>query len=453
MRNSRLSLTLVVMLLAAASHAQSTQPQSSSANNQSASANDEPLLSLLTVLSRSAEENNNENQVNLGFQFTEIYDSNPLDLSRRPRADEISSLNGSFGLNKKWTHTSVAGNYTGGADYYYRLKNQDQMYHEASAAENFTFGPVTFLLGGDYELLPASSFGFDATHQITNGSLDLINPDLLPSQNIQTPPLQRASYTGVGQLGLELGDRSQLSFSGSYGRLRYEKNGIPGTDQASAAAGYSLAISSRDRIGLAYQYELFETSGNPLEIIDQVATASYAHRFGQNLTIKLGAGPDLRTYNNTKAKLLQGVDPSVAANATLDYSHRSTHLNATYTRSTTSGQGILQGSESDQVEFAASQGIGASWAVSGSAGYARSTSLARIVRSNRNQLVGQLFHSGYYSGALTKRLGVFGLIFGYTLETQNSTAPVCAAGLCQSYPLHHVITVGLAFNPTPIKLQ
>src|SRR5581483_3800918 len=201
------------------------------------------------------------------------------------------------------------------------------------------------------------------THQITSGSLDLINPDLLPSQNIQTPPLRRTSYTGVSQLGLEVG-RSQLSFSGSYGMLQYERNGLPESDKASAAAAYSFALLSRDSIGMSYQYELFRTTANPLQIVDEVATASYAHRFGNSLTIKVGAGPDLRSYSNTQARLLQGIDPAVAANGSLDYSRRSTHLNVTYTRSTTSGQGVLQGSESDQIQLSTSQGIGRGWAVS-----------------------------------------------------------------------------------------
>lgn len=451
MRRIALSFVLAVFLTAV-SQTQDAPAQSADGSRQTSQSNDDALMSLLSVLSQSAEGHSNDNQMNVGFQFNELYDSNPLDLADRARSDEISSLNGNFGLNKKWKHTSVAGNYTGGADYYYRMQRQDQMYHEASAAQNFAFGPVNFLVGGDYEFLPSSSFGFDATHQITNGSLDLINPDLLPSQNIQTPPLQRTSYTGVSQLGLELG-RSQLSFSGSYGQLRYEKNGIPGTDQASAAAGYSFALSSRDSIGMSYQYELFRTTANPLQIIDEVATASYAHRFGNDLTLKLGAGPDLRSYNNTRAKLLQGIDPAVAANASLDYSHHSTHLNVTYTRSTTGGEGVLQGSESDQIQLSTSQGIGRCWTVSGTAGYARSASLARIVESTGSQVVDQLFNSGFYSSALTKKLGMFSLIFAYTLQTQDSIAPVCGSGLCQNYPLHHVASIGFSFTPPAVKFH
>ncbi len=451
MRYTVLLFVLATFFFAAVSQAQSDPPQSS-ASNAAPQSNEDPLISLLTVLSQPAEEHSNDNQMNVGFQFNEMYDSNPLDLPVRARSDEISSLNGNFGLNKKWKHTSIAGNYTGGADYYYRMQRQDQMYHEASAAQNFSFGPVTFLVGADYEFLPSSSFGFDATHQIASGSLDLINSDLLPSQNIQTPPLRRSSYTGVSQLGLELG-RSQFTFSGSYGLLQYERNGLPETDQASAAAGYSFALSSRDTIGMSYQYELFRTTANPLQIIDEVATASYAHRFGKDLTLKIGAGPDLRSYNNTQAKLLQGIDPAVAANASLDYSHHTTHLNVTYTRSTTSGQGVLQGSESDQIQLSTSQGVGRGWVVSGTAGYARSAGLTRIAESTGTQIVDQLFNSGFYSSALTKKLGMFSLIFGYTLETQDSTAPVCVNGLCQSYPLHHVASVGFSFTPPTVKFR
>lgn len=452
MRRIALSFILAVLFFGSISQAQSGSTQSTATSNEASQSNGDALISLLSVLSQSAEEHNNDNQMTVGFQFNELYDSNPLDLADRTRSDEISSLNGNFGLNKKWKHTSVAGNYTGGTDYYYRMQRQDQMYHEASAAQNFMFGPVTFLLGADYEFLPSSSFGFDATHQITNGSLDLINPDLLPSQNIQTPPLRRTSYTGVSQLGLAFG-RSQLTFSGSYGQLQYERNGLPETEQASAAAGYSCALSSRDSIGMSYQYELFRATGNPLQIIDEVATMSYAHRFGKDLTLKLGAGPDLRSYNNTVAKLLQGIDPAVAANGSLDYSHHTTHLNVTYTRSTTSGQGVLQGSESDQIQLALSQGIGGGWIVSGTAGYARSTSLARIAKSTGSQVVDQLFNSGFYSSTLTKKLGMFSLIFGYTLETQDSTAPVCESGLCQNYPLHHVASVGFSFTPPTVRFR
>ncbi|GEM_PF-2788635 len=452
MRHIAFSFIFATLFLMPVCRAQSASVQPASPGAEASQTSDDALLSLLTVLSQPAEEHSNQNQMNVGFQFNELYDSNPLDLPDRPRSDEISSLNGNFGLNKKWKHTSIAGNYTGGADYYYRMQRQDQMYHEASLAQNFSFGPVTFLIGADYEFLPSSSFGFDATHQISNASLDLINPDLLPSQNIQTPPLQRTSYTGVSQLGLELG-RSQLSFSGSYGQLMYEKNGIPETDQASAAAGYSFALSSRDTIGMSYQYELFRTTANPLQIIDEVATASYAHRFGKDLTLKIGAGPDLRSYNNTRAKSLEGIDPAVAANGSLDYAHRSTHLNLAYTRSTTSGQGILNGSESDQIQLSMSQGIGRGWAVGGTAGYARSASLTRVVKATGSQVVDQLFNSGFYSSSLTKKLGIFSLIFGYTLETQDSTAPVCGGGLCQNYPLHHVASVGFAFTPPAVKFR
>src|SRR5690242_10543511 len=114
MRYFVVSIILNILFFASIAQAQSTEAQSSQPSSGSQSS-DDALISLLTVLSQSADEHSNDNQMNVGFQFNELYDSNPLDLPTGARSDEISSLNGTFGLNKKWQHTSIAGNYTGGA--------------------------------------------------------------------------------------------------------------------------------------------------------------------------------------------------------------------------------------------------------------------------------------------------------------------------------------------------
>jgi hypothetical protein len=54
---------------------------------------------------------------------------------------------------------------------------------------------------------------------------------------------------------------------------------------------------------------------------------------------------------------------------------------------------------------------------------------------------------------LSKKLGIFSLVLGYTLETQDSTAPVCDSGLCQNFPLHHIASVGLSFAPPAVKFR
>jgi hypothetical protein len=440
----------ILILVAAAAVAQS--PSNAPASSQNGSPTADEILAFMAALSNSTpSEQAAPDQLAPTFRFFELYDSNPLGAVKRPNPDYISSFGGSLALAKHWQHTAITANYAGGADYYANFDGQNQAYHEFNGAESFTLGRAKFLVGGNYEFLPASSFGFDATHQISQDSYTLINPELVPDQGIQTQPLARQSYTGLGQLELKLTDRAAIDFSGSYGRLRYEKSAIPGTNQASAGAGYSYALSSRDSIGVTYQYGLYETSHEPLQVVDSVISGSYAHRFGENLVLKLGAGPDLRSYNGVRAASLQGIDPSLSANSQLDYSRGSSHLNLSYFRATVSGQGILLGSQSDEIQFAMAQNIGHGFAVNGSFGYDRSTSLAKVVQT-RN-LVDQVVNSDFFSTGLSKRIGpVATLVFAYSLQNQDSSAPICTAGLCQTYPLHHVITFGFTISPKPLSL-
>lgn len=449
-----LRLWLCAVLMAGVLCAQSVPAAPASPSPNSDDTDD--MLSFIAALSQLSESPNGpKDQLSYTVRFSEIYDSNPLSRLKKLEADHINSFGGSLGLAKSWRHTALTANYVGGADYYAIFDKQNQMYQHFNGAESFDLGGAKLLVGGDYERLPASAFGFAATHQIVDTYYTLINPDLVPNQSIQTPLLERTSRTAIVQLGLRLSDRSSLDISGSYARLRYEKNGIAGTNQAGAGLGYSFALSSRDSVGVAYQHGIFQTShNNPLQVMDSVVTASYAHRFTDNLVVKLGVGPDLRTYTGTKSKLLQGVDPTVSANAQLDYAVDRTHFNVGYWRSTVSGQGVLDGGDNDQIQLTASQSLGHDFELSSSFGYSRSTSLARVVQARKVVDVDNIFNSEFFSVSLNKRLaGSVSLIFGYALQNQNASAEICVSGLCQDYPAHHVFTFGFAISPKPIDLR
>src|SRR5579859_1231369 len=281
-----LRLLVCAVLMAGVLFAQSAPatPASPSSNSDDT----DEMLSFISALSQLSDgPNGPKDQLAYTVRFAEIYDSNPLSRLKKLESDHVSSFGGSVGLAKNWQHTALTANYIGGADYYSIFDKQNQMYQHFNGAESFDWGRAKLLVGGDFERLPASAFGFAATHQISETYYTLINPDLVPNQSIQTPLLERTSRTAIVQLGLKLSDRSSLDISGSYARLRYAKNGIAGTNQAGAGLGYSFALSSRDSIGVAYQHGIFQTShNNPVQVMDSVVTASYAHRFTDSLVVK-----------------------------------------------------------------------------------------------------------------------------------------------------------------------
>jgi hypothetical protein len=445
-------ISLFGLLVAGVLCAQSSPNSPGPTNTDS---EDDELLAFIAALSQTTTNGAEaSDQVSYSFRFAEIYDSNPLEGLKNFKADKITTFGGSVGLLKNWKHTTLTANYSAGADYYARFADHNQAYHYFNGAESFTYGRARLLIGVDYQRLPASSFGFAATHQISETYYTLINPDLVPSQSIQTPLLERTSHTEIVQLGLKLSGRSSIDISGSYARLRYAKNGIAGTNQAGAGLGYSLALSPRDSVGVAYQHAIFQTTHKPVQVMDSVILGSYAHRFNPNLVMRVGVGPDLRTYTGTKSKAFQGVDAAVAATAQLDYAIDRTHLNVGYWRSTVSGQGVLDGSDNDQIQLSALQALGHRFELSSTFGYARNVSLARVLQAKKRVAVDQVFNSEFFSASLRRQLAssLF-IIFSYALQAQRASAQICVSRLCQDYPAHNVFTLGVSFAPKPVELK
>jgi hypothetical protein len=373
-----------------------------------------------------------------------------------PDWNSTSYIAGNLSLLENWSRSQLGVNYSGGATFSTDKSQGNSYYHQLSFSQSFNWQRWQLAFVDQFSYLPESQFGFGTASSFAipgvGGSLGLSLPGLQnnyqPNQSVFASIGPRYSNSTTAQVAYQLSARGSLSFSASYGFLRFEDPGNFNSNDAIFGVGYNYALSKKDTIGILYRFSDYQYDNNPQAIKDQVVQLAYGRKVTGKLALQLLAGPE---YTGFRVPLLSGAtnNISLAAGANLTYSLPRTSLPVEYNYGVTGGSGVLVGSNTNQVQGSINRRLTRVWHGGISGGYARNTTLggANVLR------VSPSFDSWFAGAGLDRPLGRTSTVnLGYTAFFQNVGGMGCTAQVCVDY-LQEQVSVSLQWHTRPFVLR
>jgi hypothetical protein len=390
-----------------------------------------------------------------GIQYGNTIQNQALNLPTPSGWYSNNYVAGNLSLLEAWSHSKLSLNYSGGGVFSTDSTIGNGYFHELSAMQEFTSSRWQLQFLDQFSYLPESQFGFGGVANLNipgiSGSLGPPLPGLqsnyVPNQSIFTSVGSRYSNAGAVQLVYALSSRGSVTFSGSYGMLRFNEAGSIDTDDEIGSIGYSYAVTKNDTIGLVYRFSAFHYSGNPQAIGDQSFNVAYGRKITAKLALQLYGGPNVTNFRvpiGGKTNRISG-----GGGGTLNYGFKRGTLSLTYDHSVTGGSGIFLGSRSDLLQTGLIHQLGRVWSGNMQFGFARNRSLINVAP------LGTQDYSAWFAGAgLSRSLGHnASFTLGYTARIQTTNLPVLAAGTSDTSYLQHLISLNFQWHTRPLVLR
>jgi hypothetical protein len=392
------------------------------------------------------------------LQFTEMTDSNFRVRTGTQRFETINTVVGRLSFQKIGRHFQTTGDYRGGGQLYNNHSELNTSMHQFGITQSFQWRRWSLGLDDRATYLPESQFGFGgfgfagslgpSLGGAFGTNLGNLNPAFNPSESFLTGRGSRVQNTVALQVKYLVGRRSALSFAGSYGILHFRSPGFTNTENYFSEVGYSRSLTARDYLGISYGFGLFKLHTTIPTFQTHLVQVSYGHRISGRLSVKVGAGPQINTFQ----RALSGSTTSTSWSAltSLDYAFRRGQLSGTYSRHTTDGGGVLSGSTSDIVTVGLSSPLSRHWTISLNPGYSHNRTLPQTSAGN----IVRTFDSVHLGTSLSRSLGPFmSMFFTYNYQTQRSDAIPCVTTNCGTTLLRHVIGFGFDWHPRQIVVN
>jgi hypothetical protein len=342
--------------------------------------------------------------------------------------------------------------YAGGTDMYVKNSYLNSQYHQLSAAQAFKWSRWNFSLNQSFSYLPQSSYGFDPSHGIGNGLPPSTNNGAPGGPAYFLPPnvIERMISTQTSAEYV-MGARSSVTFSGSFSDLHYSgvTPGIVLVDSQVLGPGaqYTYALNAGTSIGAGYQFLQSRTLGFNSLLQAHSVTGTFSRKLGKRLTVRASAGPQFTTLNQFGIETTLGTSVTVTASA--NYQLERTNLGASYFRGLNPGSGFFLGSQVNDVRASVDRQLTRTLRASISAGYSQNDNVGAI---NINTV--QHINSTYVAATVERNFGrMFSGFVTYSMQNQDTNAPLCSASGCTTFPMIHMGTIGLRFYIRPLTFR
>ncbi len=360
---------------------------------------------------------------------------------------------GNLSLVKNWRQALTSINYSGGGYVSTESSQGNGTYQNFSFFQDFRSARWDFSLVDVFAYLPQSQFGFGGGTNLgqpgTGGSLGVPAPGIGsgPSQDIFSAVGTRYTNTGVAQASYTLTARDSLTFSGSYGLLRFTDSDNSNNDTITGGMGYNRQLTKADTIGLFYGFSAFHYSGNPQAYGSHSIGVAYGRKITGRLALQISGGPQINTYRIP-------VDGSTVVvtgfgTANLTYGLQNGNITLTYRHGLSNGSGVLVGSQMDQVNLGTSHRLGRVWTGFANFGYSRNSPLGNLTSSNNST-----YNDWFLGAGLSRPFGRDILFaFAYTAEIERSNQPGCTGTSCNTDFTQQMITLSLQWHTRPFVLH
>lgn len=342
-----------------------------------------------------------------------------------------------------------------------------------SSSETHPFGLIYSggFLGSESSALPSSTFQNLSMSQLYHGKRDNFVAADTVSYLPQSPVAGLSGVPGVGDLGIgpvqiggyqgpgiltqyarrvsndisvsdthNITGKTSLQATGFYsiGRFLYTDS-LPystyDTNEVGASAGLLHRFSARDSFGVNYSYTHFSFVGETYSFDSHGASVEYIHRFSPRLVFDGSAGPQWNLSG-----IYSSVSLSAAVTASLVYTAERSTFTAGYTRGTSTGFGVVQGSLTDTAGLIARHNFTRALSAAATFSYSHSSSLPTglFLPFTINSEIG--------SAQITRSLGPsFSIFASYTAQNQGSNNYL--ANTIALNGLSQTVGAGITYSP------
>jgi hypothetical protein len=387
------------------------------------------------------------------FQVAESGDTNGNNQIGSATFESVSTVSGAFALNRVWSRYNFAANYSGSGFIYNRDPSQSSSAHSFSLSQTITGARSSLVLADAVSYLPESSYGYARFGSFGNfgvGGFSPINSSglngiYIPSQSILTGDSTRISNVVVGQYDYKSSPLSSLTFTGSYGMLRFLDTGFIDSNAGTFGLGYNHSFTARDTLAIAYMGTVYRYDQSVYDFNTHIVALMYGHQISHLLSLKLGGGPLVNTFTGSNTTN-QGTVVSWYGNASLYYRLPRTTLSFFYTHYTSAGAGVFQGSKTDNLTMTITRQLTRIWSGDVSMGYSHNANLQATSTS-------QSFNTWYASANLQRPIGHYmNLFLSYNLQQQSSNNSFCNVGGCGSFYTRNYFSLGFNWHPNAVEL-
>jgi len=365
-----------------------------------------------------------------------------------------SYVAGNVSVLEQWSWSQLTLNYTGGGTFSTDQSQGNSYFHQLEMIQAFTWRRWQLSLMDQFSYLPQAQFGFGSSSGLAlpgvAGSLAPSLPGLQtsyqPSQSIFAAVGSRYSNATTGQLDYEVSPRGSLTWTASYGLLRFVQQGVIDSNDAIFGMGYNYALTKSDTIGIVYRYSTYEYLDNPQAIHDHVSELAYSKKITGRLALQLFAGPEFVMFRVHPPGVTDRT--TVAGGATVKHALPTTTLSVSYNHGVSGGSGVFSGANTDSVTGSITRQLSRVWHGNVSFGYARNSSLTSVLAP-----LAPIYHSYFAGAGIDRPLGrTANVSTSYTAEIQDAAEAGCTSLICNSY-VQHQISVSLQWHARPFILR
>jgi hypothetical protein len=319
-----------------------------------------------------------------------------------------------------------------------------------SLSQVFNAKRWNFVIADGVSYLPnTATFGISGVPGLGDLGVSPIQVGPDAGQGLLTNYSPQVDNTASASVGRQITSKTALNASGSYTILRF-LNGTNGngsfgleSDATTGSAGFSHRLNARSSYGANYAYSsvIFKMNHSVAipasNFASQIASFTYSHQFNRRWALNLTAGPEWVKLNSSPSTGL-----SAYADASVDYGTEFGHMGLSYVRSTNAGWGVVGGSTSDAVSFAASRIYSRVWQASANVAWTHTAGLPvpnALAFDFQTEIAGL-----QVSRAIGRSLSGYA---SYLLENQSHTSTNGTIDLFGG--LNNVLGFGVTYSPAP----
>lgn len=331
----------------------------------------------------------------------------------------------------------------------------EQQIQQLGASQSFQSRKWTLSLRDTFRYLSEGSFGTsdlnstalgsDARTPPTNsGSINVVGPPVVIGQDSFLLNNSGAEFRGAS------GRRSSFFAGGNYSLIKYfnAAQSLYDTRQASASGGYDYQMTSKDAIGVLYQYQNFRYPSGALDNISTHAVEFiYRRIFSRRISVSANAGPELTGLNNAEGQRTRRT--GFTARATVTYKKEQSGIHVFYSHQVAGGSGLFAGVNEDFAGTVIDRSMHRHWNVSVNAGYTLGRQIGSTMPGQRLGSFAFVSGAGTVRRQLTRYLSAFG---GYDFSGENFTNCAIALG-CESVLRRNTVSFGLDWHCHPLSLR
>ncbi|MBI1737743.1 MAG: hypothetical protein HYR58_00660 [Acidobacteria bacterium] len=403
------------------------------------------------------------------IRFMQVADNNGHSATSSNDWRATGTLTGNLSLKHTKSRSQLGIDYSAGGPVYMTTGALRASYQRLGISEQISWRRVTLLLADSMTYLPESSFGSGGFGGISSGMMGGlgggsigtglggglgglgggINPGIMPGQSILTATGRRISNTALGQFQYTLSPRASMTASGAYGLLRFLDSGFIDSDNYQFSAGYDYKLNAADTIGVIYSVSMMRFAGINRSADFHHIQLAYGRRLTGRLAMRLSGGPQIGNFTNPVAGSRNRA--SWILRSSLIYNIRNTNLGLNYSHSTTSGSGVLVGSDADRADGSISRQLTRMWSGGLVFGFAHNRTIQQLNTSALERTV-NTWHAGFnLQRPLSRKAN---LTFTYNVTGQSANNPTGCTGLaCGRLPLRHQIALGISWGFGPYAID